>query len=397
MSVALGGDRARPLHFAGRKHELEVLHGRMEFVAKEQDAEGGIVLIDGIQGIGKTALLREFARQAVTDETPYAAKEVVHLPLVADELAARPPDLAAVLLNSIPSAAPKDVVGAKREVSRAFAWIRKTVKRVPGFELRVQADLPLNHLLRESVEMGWWEGRALLLTIDEIQNINGAGRENLAILHEGRHGCPIFVVCAGLQHSRQVLQDPMQTENGAASPTISRLSTLTLAMLSRQESIEVVVQSVRRGSDCYAVAEDLAGRIADAVQGFPQHLHGYVESCLNTLKAFDSLDESKAKERVMAEGDDARRMYYEGRLTSFAPDEGIALSHLAAEARQYRGRTPWGDAARTVDAAGIGTNGRELLNAAIRKGVVAVVEGTTDLVFPIPPLMEHLASRVEAS
>ena len=84
----------------------------------------------------------------------------------------------------------------------------------------------------------------------------------------------------------------------------------------------------------------------------------------------------------MAEGDDARRMYYEGRLTSFAPDEGIALSHLAAEARQQRGRIPWSDATRTVDAAGIGTNGRELLNAAIRKGVVAVVEGTTDLVFP---------------
>ena len=97
----------------------------------------------------------------------------------------------------------------------------------------------------------------------------------------------------------------------------------------------------------------------------------------------------------MAEGDDARRMYYEGRLTSFAPDEGIALSHLAAEARQQRGRIPWGDAARTVDAVGIGTNGRELLNAAIRKGVVAIVEGTTDLVFPIPSLMEHLASRIE--
>lgn len=71
------------------------------------------------------------------------------------------------------------------------------------------------------------------------------------------------------------------------------------------------------------------------------------------------------------------------------------MSHLAAEARQQRGRIPWSDAARTVDSVGIGTNGRELLNAAIRKGVVAIVEGTTDLVFPIPPLMEHLASRIE--
>ena len=263
----LGGDRSRALHFAGRRTELAALHARLEYIVAEQDPEDGLVLIDGIQGIGKTGLLREFARQAVATEGRYGETEIVHLPLVAEELAERPADLAATLLNSIPAAVPTDIQGAKREVSRAFAWIRKTVKRGPGFELRVQADLPLNPLLRESKDLGWWAGKALLLTVDEVQNIDGNGRRNLATLHEGKHGCPIMVLCAGLQHSRQVLQDPLQTTDGRPSPAISRFSTFTLPMLSQDESIEAVRQSVLRASN-RSLPADLAERIAAAAAGF---------------------------------------------------------------------------------------------------------------------------------
>ena len=389
----LGGDRSRSLHFAGRRRELAALHARLEFVVEEQDPEDGIVLIDGIQGIGKTGLLREFARQAVFAEARYADTEIVHLPLVAEELGERPGDLAAVMLNSIPSAVPKDIEGAKREISRAFAWIRRTVKRDPGFELRVQEDLPLNHLLRESMDIGWWDGRALLLTIDEIQNIDGNGRKNLATLHEGQHGCPILVVCACLQHSRQVLQDPMQTSDNRPSPTISRFSTLTLGMLSHEESIEAVRQSVLKGGN-HAMPEDLAERIAAAVLGFPQHLHGYVQASLDALRTFGDLNAHEAEEWAMTQGDAARRAYYEGRLTSFTPDEGIVLSQIAALASEHDGRIPWHVAVEVADAADMDASGRRLLTAAIQKGVVSLAEGSTDLIFPIPSLMNHLANRV---
>ena len=72
----LGGDRSRPLHFAGRRTELAALHARLEYVVNEQDPEDGLVLIDGIQGIGKTGLLREFARQAVSGEGRCGETEV---------------------------------------------------------------------------------------------------------------------------------------------------------------------------------------------------------------------------------------------------------------------------------------------------------------------------------
>lgn len=372
---------------------MAALHARLEYVVKEQDAEDGLVLIDGIQGIGKTGLLREFARQAVTAEGRSDNAEIVHLPLVAEELGTGPSDLAATMLNSIPSAVPKDIDGAKREVSRAFAWIRRTVKRGPGFELRVRENLPLNQLLRESKDLGWWEGRALLLTIDEIQNIDGNGRRNLATLHEGRHGCPILVVCAGLQHSRQVLQDPMQTADNAPSPTISRFSTLSLSMLSREDSIEAVRQSVLKATD-HSMAAALAEGIADVSSGFPQHLHGYVQASIDAVRTFGTLETEDAKQWVMSQGDEARRTYYEGRLTSFSPDEGIALSQIAAVASEREGRISWRAAAEAADAE---ASGRHLLNAAIQKGVVSLATGTTDLFFPIPPLMQHFASRVAES
>ena len=390
----LGGDRSRALHFAGRRQELETLHARLEFVVKEQDPEDGIVLIDGIQGIGKTGLLREFARQAVEVGPRYGQAEVVHLPLVANELAVQPADLAATMLNSIPSAVPKDITGAKREVSRAFAWIRRNVKRGPGFELRVQENLPLNQLLRESMDLGWWDDRALLLTIDEIQNINGNGRENLATLHEGKHGCPILVVCAGLQHSRQVLQDPMTTANGMPSPAISRFSTLTLDMLSPEESTEAAQMSVQKATGT-ALPEDLAARMAAVSLGFPQHLHGYAQACLEALRKFGALDTDEAKQWAMARGDSSRLAYYEGRLQSFTPDEGIVLRQIAALACDRNGRIAWRSAAETADAADIDSSGRQLLAAAIQKGVLSLAEGSTDLVFPIPSLMNHLAGRAE--
>ena len=372
---------------------MAALHARLEYVVSEQDPEDGLVLIDGIQGIGKTGLLREFARQAVSGEGRCGETEVVHLSLVAEELGTRPADLAATMLNSIPSAMPKDIQGARREVSRAFAWIKRTVKRGPGFELRVQADLPLNQLLRESKALGWWDGKALLLTIDEVQNIDGNGRKNLATLHEGKHGCPILVLCAGLQHSRQVLNDPLGTTDGRPSPTISRFSTLTLDMLSHEDSIEAVWQSVLKAGS-RAMPADLAEQIASACMGFPQHLHGYVQASVSALRNWDTLETLDAKQWVLAQGDDARRTYYEGRLASFSPDEGIALCQIAVLASEREGRIPWRIAAEATDAADTDATGRQLLTAAIQKGVVSLVEGSTDLIFPIPSLMNHLASRI---
>lgn len=52
--MELGNERDRPLHFGGRDRELRALHKRLRFVASQRDPGGGMVLVDGIQGVGKT-------------------------------------------------------------------------------------------------------------------------------------------------------------------------------------------------------------------------------------------------------------------------------------------------------------------------------------------------------
>ena len=61
-------------------------------------------------------------------------------------------------------------------------------------ERAVRQAKSLEHMLVLSKQNGLWEARALILTVDEIQNITAEERRVLSQLHEGRHGCPIMVV-----------------------------------------------------------------------------------------------------------------------------------------------------------------------------------------------------------
>ena len=53
--------RQPPLHFAGRKQELADFAGMFEDARRSGRPPGGLVLVDGVQGIGKTQLVKHFA------------------------------------------------------------------------------------------------------------------------------------------------------------------------------------------------------------------------------------------------------------------------------------------------------------------------------------------------
>ena len=52
--------RQPPLHFAGRKQELADFAGMFEDARRSGRPPGGLVLVDGVQGIGKTQLVKHF-------------------------------------------------------------------------------------------------------------------------------------------------------------------------------------------------------------------------------------------------------------------------------------------------------------------------------------------------
>ena len=391
--MELGNERDRPLHFGGRARELRALHKRLRFVATERDPSGGMVLVDGIQGIGKTQLVREFAGQAVGQTVGGHAGgkvEVAHLAWDAAALRAPAGELFRDIVSSLSPSWPNSAEAAKRESSRLAGQVRRTLRRAAGIELAAREGASLQSLLRESSDREWWHGRAMLITVDEVQNIGGEARMNLATLHEGRHGCPILLLCAGLQHSSVVLQKPLRTRDGDVSPAVSRFERLTLGMLRPEESAEVVRESVRKATGA-VVPAGLAEKIAAATLGFGQHLHGYVAACLDAVRRFGTLDCAAAVEQALASGDAARRRYYEGRIQSFSPRERRALRNVAVACGQAAG-VSWDEAEHLVARSGLDAK-RELLDAAIEKDVLALDAPTDTLSFPIPSLVDYLARR----
>lgn len=53
--------RQPPLHFAGRERELADFSAMFADVRRSGRPPGGLVLVDGVQGIGKTQLVKHFA------------------------------------------------------------------------------------------------------------------------------------------------------------------------------------------------------------------------------------------------------------------------------------------------------------------------------------------------
>ena len=59
----LGTERNAPPALRGRTDELSRLAGYAEYVFRNSDPSGGIVLIDGVPGSGKTQLMRRFVER----------------------------------------------------------------------------------------------------------------------------------------------------------------------------------------------------------------------------------------------------------------------------------------------------------------------------------------------
>ena len=387
MVRPLGSERDRPLHFAGRRDELAALSDRLAYLKHSGDPSGGMTLIDGVQGIGKTQLMMEFVRREQARDAG-----VVHLPLTTRGLPADPAELFAVFTQSLPKPATSK--------THAIASAARNLKRIPvgigTVELRERHRL-LDDLLRDSHAEGWWQERTLILTVDEVQSIDAEGRSTLRILHEGTHGCPIMVVAAGLQHARASLAEPKTTRDGVVrDDAISRFAlVLSLGMLRREEVVEAVVKGVEASGEG-TIPKRLAGRIATASMGFPQHVHGFVEASIRVLQTRGSLRSRQAEVEVLATGNERRQRFYELRLTSLAPrhQQGVVRIAAAMEERDGTAEIGWNEAAAVVDGAVPGIDPAEAIESAVEKGIFSA-SPTGVLTFPIPSFHRYVLRLLE--
>ena len=276
-------DRQLTQFFVGREAEINLIMERVGDVALRQreqtgwPAEGCTVLITGVPGAGKTALMHRLQQQWSEPK----GNGPLGIPLRLSDLKS-PDGLSNAIMKQLP--------GSLADLGRIIlSSININVGGVSaGLDIRDKGAS-----LRELPP-------PIVLFIDEIQALPAKKEapevRMLMELHLGTHGAPILAVLAGLAHAKDVL----------AEVEISRLgadSVLPLGPLSPEEAAE----SATRFLDAFRVAgnrKPWPGTIARWSDGWPMHLHNGLRSLAEELAAkggdLDRIDPMAVKRQAMA-------------------------------------------------------------------------------------------------
>ena len=340
----------RSPHFAGRKAELALLRKRLDRVTATRDARGGISLVAGVPGAGKTELAAKFC------ETVHDMSGAV--PLMHDS---------SVLSDSTSLFM---LVGAAIGTENAFKEIAQVDSKLSG------AGKGLAILLDRSQAAGLWQDKALALVLDELQTMSPAGAENLRVLHQGLHGCPILVVGVGLQHLQTVL----------AQHGITRIATpIDIGPLSLEDASEAIGGGLEALG--HHVPKSAVERFAAASYGFPQHIHCYLAAAVGAIEQHGGLDRAGVLDSAMADGDRRRRIYYDTRLQAMGNGRRLMQPVIKQMRAGNVTRLDMHDAAAAIDAAGL--DGESAVQAAIAHGVLTVdLEDAVS--FGIPSFHTHM-------
>lgn len=372
-SVVLGTSKSEPAHFAGRQRELAELARTYEYVSSSGKPAGGLVLVSGVQGVGKTQLVEHFVKTS----------SVVRLALTTNDLDALPEELFVWMMRA---------VGSERRAAKLTGLCRN-LTGIRAYGLQLGAERPrgrrtLGHLLAESKDRGWWQGRTLVVTIDELQTVTAGQRDTLRVLHEGAYGAPIMLVCAGLQHTADrlgaTLQNPDGTEN---ADSISRFAEIRLGPLARSETCEAIDQGLQR-LNITPSAEQIDVLAAHAMD-FPQHIHGYLQGVWEAMAGRSGAPGRQELEMAVRSGDDARAAFYEQRLRGTLDAETIPALAAAMDRQRVRDLR-WKEAAAVLAQMGA-EDPDATLQSALEHGVL-----TTDprrrVSFGIPSFHDHMSA-----
>ena len=384
--MPLKTERSHPPHFAGRQSELARLRAHVRSVVETPaEAQAGMALIDGVQGVGKTALLNELTARASGNGAVFLK---VHIGGLRDP--------AALFVRMMTG------LGMRQGKAETLAGLRRTTRTtkagVSGIggsrvvESPARDGRDISALLAGTQNDRLWRGKGILVIVDEIQNIDNDAMRTLAALHEGVHGCPVAVVGAGLQHSLSVLAN--------SQPNVSRPAMhITLGSLQAAEAQDAIGTGLRKLGHC--VEDEAVAQLAAASQGFPHHIWCYMAGAESAIEEHGALNTDAALHLALEEGNRRRIDYYWDRLRSMEHSTPGAFPPMLAVAAAMAGKE---DAQLTYreTIAAIGTettageDGNAILDNALAKGVLTR-ERTGALGFGIPSfhafMQEQLANR----
>ena len=354
--VGLGTERDAPPYFAGRHDELAALNKRLDHLCRTGDPRGGIALVVGVPGAGKTQLGRKFSQDAMQrsgnldvrcmeTDIDMLESDIGLFRQIAKALGCEQLGREVAEMDTRVAAAGAGIATAKGQVTRDF--VRHTGRL---FELLIGAK-----------DAGGWLGKALVLVIDELQAVRPAGIRTLRMLHQGSHGCPILLLGIGLQHTLQVLGNPADGSAGisrAAKP-------IRLHCMADSQAREAIDGNMRALG--HSVGARCAAALAKASYGFPQHVHGYLEGALEAIDRHGALEVGTPLDEALAAGNQARVDYYNARLGMLA-DRDVVLPVVRAMTQSKRRSLPRAETVLAVDQARY--DGEGTVDQAVRHGVL---------------------------
>ena len=377
-----GSARQPPPHFAGRKGELARLNQGLDRLLHTGDPTGGIVLVTGVPGVGKTQLARRFADDAVGRHKGVVScvveTSVLESPvsLILDMARALGATDAARRAADLDSRKTGGGLGVTRFFSRSHT--KEHVRHTPS----------LGTMLRESIGTGTWKGcDAMVLVVDELQTITPGGMAALRVLHEGNHRCPIYLLGVGLQHTPFVLANPGATRDAISRPN----EPIRLGCLDDVEALEAVATGLENQG--HKIPVESARALADASQGFPQHIHGYMEGALSALAEHGHLDDEAALASALQAGHQHRDAYYDLTADKMAPDRSVIFPVVDLMERRNTTLLTRKDAALAVSESG--EDGDAVVRQAIEHGVLELSKGQVS--FAIPSFHAHMRKSAMTS
>jgi len=393
-AFALEDDRLPPAAFVGRQDIIaDIEHAVAQAAAGGDAVRGRTRLVFGAPGAGKTALLYELARRWRARAADGDANAPVPVDCQPGELTSPVAFTEAVLSALLPDSS-FDVAkvttteGGGGVPGVAGLSVSRTTS-VPSLVDSVQGGRTPWATIREATQPER-RARPVVLLVDEAQNMpgdpGGEGRTRLlAEIQDGRHGLPIVAVLGGLGSSKQIM-----ARRGISR--FARGAVHSLPLLTDAESGEAVKRFLARhrvagGEEARALWRR---RIAEACNGWPQHLHNYLCSAARVLADAGGDAEQADLDAALRAGDDWRRQYYDARL------EGMNADFPAVA--DVVGRIPESGAAthRIVEwcreATGTAAQGSDLHARMIHDGVLQEMPGGL-VTCPIPSFRRYILAR----
>ena len=328
------GDRAAPLHFAGRKAELREMEALLDSV--KEGTPGLTRVITAAPGAGKTALLRKL-------EARWRDKEIARPVYMRADSFSNPAEVIESMFDAIDTEAAKrfGVVETKTEAQHAEGGVKLAglggKAGVRSSHSMQRTNLPVTFFaafleLKGGRELKGGETPVVLL-VDEAQ-MWGTDKDEernrrisslLAEAHVNEKRLPLLIVAAGLGDAPEVI-----AKRGA-----SKLATgtrLVLGPLADDEMREVCGKFFDR----YRIAGSEEQRaewietIIAGTDGWPRHLTNALRGASESLIAGQGDLAQSSLEAARTSGQNFRRQFYEDQLAPFQRMPALLSAVFAA-------------------------------------------------------------------